>query len=240
MSRPIPVIWPARRVVGNVSVPEPETRQTTIAPHLELGPTLGARDSVDAAPSSSSTQEGSILLLQMPEGERAYWILRKIGDTARGSVHVGFALDRQAGDTSKWTVQISSGPYPFEMVAIKMQNNLSIQRDARSSRDPAVELSALQIIAEYVNEGSTTHVVSSREVCSDNDHTYIIMPYLGDGQLIEYVVERGPLSEAVSRHFFRQIISVSCPVALLDKNWIPYDVIHGINTYSTNFISNRG
>ena len=166
-----------------------------------------AAAAVPPALQRTSSMAGNILVIKLPEGDRAYWLQRKMCDTSRGSIRVAFLLEKRIPNdkgSMEWTVQPSNGPYPFEMMAIKIQDKRAVE-SAQSGRDATVEFAALQAIAA-LNESS--HAVGTRQVCTDADKVYIIMPYHGEGSLFQYVVECGRLSEGVARHFFRQIISV--------------------------------
>jgi serine/threonine protein kinase len=167
----------------------------------------------DTAPNSVerwTSLSGNILIVQTPKGEYAYWLQRKMSKTTRGSLRLGYRVTRlNDKKPSTWTVQPStSGPYPHEMVAIKIQDRVACEHPSKANRDPFVEFSALQAMAREDPDGM--NMVVTGIVCADTKHIFCIMPYFGEGSLAEYVVERGCLSEGVARHFFRQIIAGLC------------------------------
>lgn len=200
-SLPPPVFHPASIVEGVVEAPA-GSNNTTSRHHehesiIPPPPTTFER---------STSLSGHILIVQTPQGEHAYWLQRKMCKTTRGSVRLGFRVTKLETDPTTWTVQpATSGPYPYEMVAIKIQDKAACEHTSKASRDPNVEFSALQRIAEADLDGPVVAGI----VCADKEHIFTIMPYFGEGSLAQYVVERGRLSEGVARHFFRQIISVS-------------------------------
>jgi hypothetical protein len=197
---PAPVLFPARQVQGVVESPgEPNNSKNDAEAMPPPPPSL----------ERSGSLSGNILTVDSPQGERAYWLQRKMCKTTHGSVRLGFRVTRRDGDSSTtcWTVQPSTnGSYPFEMVAIKIQDKVVCEHTPRGTRDPQVEFSALQMVAGYDPEG-LGHVVTGI-VCTDNENVFVIMPYYGEGSLVEYIAENGRLSEEVARHFFQQIISV--------------------------------
>jgi hypothetical protein len=197
---PAPVLFPARQVQGVVESPG-ETNNSM----------NNAEESMPPPPPSlerSGSISGNILVVDTPQGERAYWLQRKMCKTTHGYVRLGFRVTRRDGDSSTtWTVQPSTnGSYPFEMVAIKIQDKSACEHTPRGTRDPQVEFSALQMVAAFDPEG-LGHVVTGI-VCTDNEYVFVIMPYYGEGSLAEYIAENGRMSEEVARHFFQQIISV--------------------------------
>lgn len=218
---PPPDMLVARRVTGRVISPEvsPDTNGNPL--DLFCGDLKG---------DDSSDLRGNILVLEDPssgESSRAYWLQRKLSKTTNGYARVGFLVrptktsgarrvEHRDGGEDEWCVQPSErGPYPFEMVAIKIQDRAKLEGKSQSAqqhieiRDPMVEMSALQMV--YANDLSRSgHVVCTREICSDDSHVYIIVPFHGEGSLFEYVMEKGGLGEGVARHFFQQIIRVRC------------------------------
>lgn len=210
-----PVFYPARIEEGLVEAPA-ESNNAVMA---------GAIDAAILPPPPTSFERstslsGNILIVQTPQGERAYWLQRKMCKTTRGSVRLGFRVaPLEANHPASWAVQPSTGgPYPYEMAAVKIQDKAACEHTTKASRDPNVEFSALQLVARDVGEVDPdgTSVVTG-VVCADNEHIYTIMPFFGEGSLAQYVVERGRLSEGVARHFFKQIISVSSCVGLRSK-----------------------
>ena len=211
---PPPVFYPARRVHGLVEAPNTSDAidHDSLPGQFPLAMSVPEDQDTMASPTlqRAAIESGDILIVQMPEGERAYWVQRKMCKTTRGCVRLGFRLTKRDDTSMIWTLQQSTNTYPFDMVAIKSQDKQACEHPSRSCRDPNVEFSAVQMIARHDPEG-LGHVVIG-EVCADNDQIYIIMPYFGEGSLAEYIAESGRLSESVARHFFRQIISVCIAV----------------------------
>lgn len=194
-SLPPPNFFPARQVLGVVEAPGEGNSEAVMPPEP---PTL----------ERSGSLSGNILLVDTSLGERAYWLQRKMCKTTRGYVRLGYRVSKRHDTATTWTVQASmNSSYPFEMVAIKIQERSACEHTSKASRDPNVEFAALQMVAEYDPEG-LGHVVIGI-VCADDENIFTIMPYFGEGSLAEYVAERGRLDENVARHFFQQIISVS-------------------------------
>lgn len=203
LSFPAPEMFCARRISGLVVADEESGgRKADHPPPPELH--------------RSSSIAGNILLVEEPNSSpRAYWLHRKfkLSNTSNGCLRVGYKLrtkNESNADTKKdtvWCVQKSSGgPYPYEMVAIKVQDRFSIFNDQKAGdRNPSIELSALQMVKE-LDPNSEGHVIGTREMCLDEKHIYTIMPYFGGGTLFDYVAECGRLPECVARHFFKQII----------------------------------
>lgn len=204
---PPPILYPARIVQGEVQTPG-----DTAAAEAERNLTNQDELQTVLPPPSeslerSSSLTGSILVVETPQGERAYWLQRKMCKTTRGSVRLGYRVAKSDNRAAMWTVTpATSGPYPFEMVAIKVQDKAACEQVPKACRDPKVEQSALQIVTEHDPHGHGTVVTGF--VCADNENIFIIMPYFGEGTLAEYVAKSGRLSEGVARHFFQQIISV--------------------------------
>jgi len=200
---PPPVLYPAKIVPGEVEAPgDSENTSNAVYPDQQ--------EAMPTPPTSlerSVSLSGNILIVESPQGERAYWLQRKMCKTTRGSVRLGFRVTRREGASATWTVQPAThGPYSFEMVAIKVQSRAACEHVPKVCRDPKVETSALQMLCKHDPEGVGTVVAGL--ICADQDNIFIIMPYFGEGSLAEYIAECGRLSEGVSRHFFRQIISV--------------------------------
>ena len=199
---PPPVLYPARIVEGVVEAPAASN----------MGASALQRDTTPPPPPNSversTSLSGNILIVQTPQGEYAYWLQRKMSKTTRGSLRLGYRVTRlnDKKPSTSWTVHPStSGPYPHEMAAVKIQDKAACEHSSKAARDPYVEFSALQAMAREDPDG----VVVTGIVCADAEHIFSIMPYFGEGSLAQYVIERGRLSEGVARHFFQQIIAVS-------------------------------
>ena len=162
------------------------------------------------------------------QAQRAYWIQRKIGKTAAGSVRIGYTLRRRnsEGKDDQWEVTPKESSKPsstsstsecggggpaaddaaYEMVAIKMyERSKCISNKANG---PAVEIAASQHLARHVADPSFHHVLGTVDVLADDRHVYLIMPYCDGGDLLSVLESRGGrLEESVARHIFKQLLS---------------------------------
>lgn len=210
-----PQILNAKRVTGLVVVPEYEKSDLKANPldlswnamapeHLESGsdpPTLKRRSSL----------AGNILLVEHPEGQKAFFLQRKMAKTSHGCLRVGFLCEQKIGGM-EWNVIKSDGPHPkFEMVTIKIESKDKVLVNDTGkdtfTKDPTVELSALQMIAAYDPRGEGG-VIGSSCICADHTHVFSVLPFHGEGTLFQHVVESGRLEERMAQHFFQQILKV--------------------------------
>jgi hypothetical protein len=210
-----PEILTAKRVTGLVVVPENELSDIKANP-LDLSWNASAAPQVETSGPPAlrrrNSLSGNILLVNHPDGQKAYFLQRKMAKTTFGCVRVGFLCEQrmEEGDTGmEWDVVKSDGPYPFEMVAVKMESKEKVlgHEVGSDTKDPTVELSALQMIAAYDPKGECG-VIGTSVICADHSNVFVIIPFHGEGTLFQHVVESGRLSEPVARHFFQQIIKV--------------------------------
>jgi hypothetical protein len=156
-----PEILTAKRVTGLVVVPENELSDINANP-LDLSWNASAAPEVQTSGPPAlrrrNSLSGNILLVNQADGQKGYFLQRKMAKTTFGCVRVGFLCEqrKEEGDTGmEWDVIKSDGPYPFEMVAIKMESKEKVlaHEVGSDSKDPTVELSALQMIAAYDPKG---------------------------------------------------------------------------------------
>jgi hypothetical protein len=214
-----PDLLRAKRVTGMVVVPESHEFDQDQGDPLDLDWNASISNFAEQGPPTlrrRSSLSGNILKVEDPQGEKAYFLQRKISKTSYGSVRVGFLL-QSTGDESgmgvEYNVVRSDGPYPFEMVAIKMHRLSPImdpeseECEHSSSLEVAnTELAALKMVADKNPRGNVEYSLCT---CSDHNTTYAIVPFHGEGNLFQYVVECGSLEETVARHFFKKILMVS-------------------------------
>jgi len=149
---------------------------------------------------TSSTRDGNILVIDHPNGSKAYLLQRKIGSSLHGSVRIGFALKYPKEEEDPW--EIAKGDNL--LVTIKVENKS--QED--NVQDPMAEISALQLIAAYDPE-MKGHVMGTSMVGADYKNIYVVTPFHYEGSLFDYCSEAGRLCENDARFFFLQILQVS-------------------------------
>lgn len=243
----------AKRVTGLVLVPEAEKNRgksnsgsstndegdDPLDLHFNASTDMSFAEKGPPALQRKSSLNGNILWIG--NHQKAFFLQRKIGNIAagNGSIRVGFALEQALfenddeddgtsnnfGMGTEYDVIRSDGPYPFEMVAIKVQNSDTVMGNAPEGAPVAadvvssakVELAALQLIAKHYtgDAADACHVDYCHYICLDRSTTYAIGPFYGEGSLFQYVVECGTLSEPIARHFFKQILMVSPPLLCL-------------------------
>lgn len=214
-----PTILVGQRKTGLVIVPDAEESE---ADPLDLswnatasGSSLTDTDTTNTNGRAALRRRASLNgnILHVPDRKESYFMQRKIGKTAYGSVRVGFLLETNLDDSglsgymsTEYDVVRSDGPYPFEMVAIKVYDQKKMDDEGEGAQ---TELAALEMIAKAENGGAASLFVQySHCVCADSNSVYVIVPFHGEGTLFQYVVESGTLSEPVARHYFQQILKV--------------------------------
>ena len=211
-----PQILTATRVTGHVVVPENELSDLMANPlDLTWNAACIAHMETPGPPALKRrcSQSGNILLVDHLDGQKAYFLQRKIAKTTFGCIRVGFLCEQKEendDDTGmEWEVIKSDGIYPFEMVAVKIEPKEKVLRTDENSdeNDPTVELSALQMVAA-IDPNEESCVVGTSCICADHVNVFVIFPFHGEGTLFQYVVESGRLEESVARHFFQQILKV--------------------------------
>jgi serine/threonine protein kinase len=203
-----PKFLSARRIAGAVSVPQSHAQQP---PSLER----------------CASVSGNILLIRednnnINDQQHAYLLQRKIGNSARGSVRVGYVVTRNSGDSNDgnsntlWDVEVEphTGQYKMVTITIFAASYVFNSKNTNNNADPITELSALQMIATAATNTTTeNHVEGTLLIATDDVHVYSITPYYKEGSLYDYCVElkRDTLNENDARFFFRQICKVRTP-----------------------------
>ena len=195
----------------------------------------------------TSSVAGNVLVVETDEGKKAYWLQRKITEESHtpNYVRIGFPLEliEYKGDTvnSSWKVKKKDegSMYPFEMVAVKVQNSSNVfpgdggngnSRDlldcgsehshsstSTRSRNPKNEISALQMVSSVTDTEGKGNVLGAELVCNDEVQVYIILPLCKEGALLDLIgskEETKRLEEAEARTYFRHILNVSVSIFL--------------------------
>ena len=234
-----PKLLTAKRISGFVDIPESKNEESPMGnwgngnvnftpDEPAAGPKSDEQQERMAGPTylkRTSTMAGNIVVIDV-EGAKsqAFWLQRKVGQTAHGSIRLGFVLrcnetDDSDGGGAGRVWELAPGPsadgdsgLDYQMVAIKILDTTVL--DANHSADsllhnPVHELSALQMVAShYEKKGKQGHVVSTKLVAVSSQHVYAILPYYPDGTLFQYCLSQESLKEPVARFFFRQILQV--------------------------------
>ena len=233
-----PKFLTAKRITGFVDIPENKKAETSpmgcfgngsftadFTPDQAQKPDADERLAGPTYLRRTSTMAGNIVVVNV-EGEesQAFWLQRKVGQTAHGSIRLGFVLrsnkttsetDGAAGkvwELAPGTDSDGEVGLNYQMVAIKILDTQVL--DSSDTPDPLLhnpvnELSALQMIAgHYEKQGEAGHVASTKLVAVSSQHVYAILPYYPDGTLFQYCLSQGSLKENVARFFFRQILKV--------------------------------
>lgn len=124
---------------------------------------------------------------------RFYEIGRRLKDAIYGQVSHGFKL---VLDASNGTL---SRLHPLAPVAIKVYDIKKVNAKQQTSQEnPLQELSVMRYLGEHQN------IMSPLEVCRDSRFIFLVMNYCEGGELFDLI--NRPLSEELSRIFFRQIL----------------------------------
>jgi hypothetical protein len=169
----------------------------------------------------TSTLAGNILVIENEGSEaHAFWLQRKVGHTAHGSIRLGFVLLSSSTSEGKVWSLASGGDegddeagMNYQMVAIKILNTSVLDSDHTDElHNPISELSALQMIADHYEKTGMQpqggHVIATKLVAVSSQNVYAILPYYPDGTLFQYCLAQGSLKETVARFFFQQILKV--------------------------------
>jgi serine/threonine protein kinase len=243
---PTPQVSEGRRTAGHVQVPDPTSENEG---PLEMSWKIASAGALmEASPTKlrrTSSIAGNILVKNV-EGsspQKAFWLQRKLTEESHthNYVRIGFPLQpvmsEEGSVTGAWTVTKADegGLYPFEMVAIKVQeyrtvfpeeedcaengkegdDNMGEQSNkVGPTRNARNEIAALQMIKEVDPDGRG-NVVGAECVVGDEVSVYIVMPYCKEGTLLDMVGasrKNGRLDEADARMYFASILNVRCCV----------------------------
>jgi hypothetical protein len=169
----------------------------------------------------TSTLAGNILVIENEGSEaQAFWLQRKVGQTANGSIRLGFVLlSSSTSDGKVWSLASGGDEgeeeagMNYQMVAIKILDTSVLDSDHTDElHNPISELSALQMIADHFEKTGKQpqgeHVIATKLVAVSSQNVYAILPYYPDGTLFQYCLAQGSLKEPVARFFFQQILKV--------------------------------
>jgi 5'-AMP-activated protein kinase catalytic alpha subunit len=118
----------------------------------------------------------------------------------QGSVKIGpYVLGRTLGVGSFGKVKLAQHELTGHRVAVKILNRKKIQSldmDDKVRR----EIKTLKLF-------SHPHITRLYEVIDTPTDIFVIIEYVSEGELFDFIVEKGRLSEGDARRFFQQIIS---------------------------------
>ena len=250
------VFKPARRVMKPVHVPGDDDEADAGDEGVGTTSSASQMDKIPDRPSMglqrAESMSGNVLVVleednsDINQAQRAYWIQRKIGKTAAGSVRIGYVLRRRKADGrgvgedsynthggEQWEVTpkeskpssssstsegggVPAADAAYEMVAIKMYDKSKCT--SNKANGPAVEIAASQLLARHAGDPAFHHVLGTVDVLSDERHVYLITPYCDGGDLLSVLESRGRLEESVARYIFKQLLSVSTFLLLHGKH----------------------
>ncbi|CAO3647242.1 unnamed protein product [Cunninghamella blakesleeana] len=113
-----------------------------------------------------------------------YWLGKTLGKGSSGRVKVGY--NKITG----------------EKVAVKIISKSYLSTNATTERAVKREIAIMKLIQH-------PHIVRLIDVIDVNDspNLYLVLEYVPKGELFEYLVTKGRLSEGEAKYFFRQIVS---------------------------------
>eukprot|EP01050_Picozoa_sp_SAG11_P004777 SAG11_NODE_314_length_10874_cov_12.170302_5_plen_526_part_00 len=119
---------------------------------------------------------------------------------ARGAVKIGpYALAKTLGVGSFGKVKLGQHDLTGHKVAVKILNRKKIQSlemDEKVRRE-------IKILKLFMHP----HIIRLYEVIDTPTDIFVVMEYVSEGELFDYIVEKGRLSEDDGRKFFQQIVS---------------------------------
>ena len=244
-----PTLLTAKRISGFVDIPENKNAEESPMGNWGNGNVSFTPDDAVGGKSEdqermagptylkrTSTMAGNIVVIDIEGQEsQAFWLQRKVGQTAHGSIRLGFVLrysetesaDSEGAAGRVW--ELAPGPategdagIDYQMVAIKILDTAVLNSDHAADsllHNPVNELCALQMVAKhYEKKGKTGHVVATKLIAVSSQHVYAILPYYPDGTLFQFCLSQESLKEPVARFFFRQILQVSSDVKLVSNH----------------------
>ena len=122
------------------------------------------------------------------------------GGVAIGGVKIGpYALAKTLGVGSFGKVKLGQHDLTGHKVAVKILNRKKIQSlemDEKVRRE-------IKILKLFMHP----HIIRLYEVIDTPTDIFVVMEYVSEGELFDYIVEKGRLSEDDGRKFFQQIVS---------------------------------
>jgi len=117
-----------------------------------------------------------------------------------------YRLGKTIGKGSYGKVRLAVHSETGKQVAVKIVHYNSAKSKKQLEREIAI-ISRLQ----------HPNIVQLHEVFKNNDQIYLILEYVGGGELFDYIMGRGRINEKMARKFFRQMVSA---VGFCHKNGI--------------------
>jgi serine/threonine protein kinase len=240
---PPPTVSNGRRTAGHVQVPDPSTED---AGPLEMSWKIASAGALVEANPTKLRRTSSIagnILVKSADGSsptKAFWLQRKLTEESHthNYVRIGFPLQPVVSERGSvngaWTVTKAEEGclYPFEMVAMKVQEHRNVfpeedngvengdEKESHDSNEGRIkvgparnarnEIAALQMI-HAIDPAGKGNVVYAECVVSDEVSVYIVMPYCKEGTLMDKVGasrKNGRLEEADARMYFATILNV--------------------------------
>ena len=110
-----------------------------------------------------------------------------------------YRLEQTIGSGSFGKVKLATHMITGIKVAIKIM-----------SKDKIKELNMMEKVRREIRilrSFNHPHVVRLYEMIDTPSHVFLVMEYVSGGELFDYIVKKGRLSENEARHFFQQLIS---------------------------------
>ncbi|KAL9651558.1 hypothetical protein ABK040_001503 [Willaertia magna] len=110
-----------------------------------------------------------------------------------------YRLGKTLGEGSFGKVKLAEHEGTGHKVAVKILNRQKIQ-NSKMDKKIRREIKILKLFRH-------PHIIRLYEVIETPTEIFLVMEFVGGGELFDYIVKRGRLSEAEARKFFQQIIS---------------------------------
>eukprot|EP01012_Entosiphon_sulcatum_P031269 TRINITY_DN3919_c0_g1_i1.p1 TRINITY_DN3919_c0_g1~~TRINITY_DN3919_c0_g1_i1.p1 ORF type:complete len:542 (+),score=119.47 TRINITY_DN3919_c0_g1_i1:71-1696(+) len=134
-------------------------------------------------------------------------------DSGPTNVRIGhYRLGDTLGQGSFGKVKLAEHEITGHKVAVKILNRKKIQSSQGVDKKIRREIRILKLLRH-------PHIIRLYEVIETPTDIYMVMEYVSGGELFEYIVKSGRLTEAATRRFFQQII---CAVEYIHY----YRVVH--------------
>lgn len=109
-----------------------------------------------------------------------------------------YLLQRTLGKGQTGLVKLGIHCHSSEKVAVKIINREKL------SKSVLLKVEREIAIMKLINH---PHVLGLYDVYENNTHLYLILEHVSGGELFDYLVKKGRLSEREAKRFFRQIVS---------------------------------
>ncbi|EFC44099.1 predicted protein, partial [Naegleria gruberi] len=110
-----------------------------------------------------------------------------------------YRLGKTLGEGSFGKVKLAEHESTGHKVAVKILNRQKIQ-SSKMDKKIRREIKILKLFRH-------PHIIRLYEVIETSTEIFLVMEHVGGGELFDYIVKRGRLSESEARKFFQQIIS---------------------------------